>query len=235
MSLTAPITAALTAVHVDASVRQVARPLLPKIRLARGTNAIVALTVKNSDNTRANITGAAIILTVWTAAGVAIISRIATITDAAQGECRFRFMRSDTGGDGADIEPLALGTYYYTVEASWSTGDREQLAPLTELILRQAQPAGEPVTTPEVEEIIGYGVPVVQSGDADFYVTDRVSVVFDTPMPDANYTITLSGGIDGDDGGLLIPVADQDSRTAEGFDIVLGAAGSGVIGWSVHE
>jgi len=230
MALTAPIIAALVAVHIDARVRQVARRVAPKLNLARGTNAVVALTVRNSDNSRANILGAAIVLTVYRKSnGEALISRIGTITSAANGEALFRFVRSDTSS-------LGLGdSYQYTVEANWSGGDWEQLIPLTSCAIVKAAEAGSPVTTPEVEEIIGYGIPITKSGTAAFANAARASVAFDSPMPDANYSVTLGSGLDTEDGGILVPAVDPESVTVNGFDIVLGGAGTGSIGWSVHE
>ncbi len=212
---TAPVLTAITAVHVDARQRQVPTPTAPTITLPKATDATISLTVRNSDNTRTSITGAAITLTVRKALTDATptISRLGTITDAANGVATFSIAQSDTSD-------LATGDYLYSVEAVWVGGAREQLVKVSplKLVPTVGLPSDTP-TTPTPEAVVAYGLPTVNA----LAVNKYLKVTDDDPV-----TLAWASGGGGGGGLSSLTCTAPVSCGADLSDVTISHAASGI-------
>jgi len=199
-----PVCAWINAVLPDARMRLVAAKSYPRIVLPKMTDAWVAMTVRYPDNRRVDLTYSQLVLTVAPTKAMAEAS-IAVAGDllATDGDVMFSIVRADSAG-------LALGVYYYTVEAVWSDGTRAQLVPVTEMALVASAPTN--VSVGGTYRALRVGL-VQFSGETEkaitldpaisgsYVVLPTVEAASDVAIPDASivdassagFTISLSG------------------------------------------
>lgn len=215
----APVPVWIVAVHLDARERLAARFRAPRIVVARATDAAVAITVRTSLNARVSLIGATLHLTCC--ADPAMAAPLFAVTHVA----------GDDVGDGifaiaaADTSSLPLGKAYYTVEATWPDGKREQLVPVTELRI---------VATPDGAVPVGGSVRALRVGVVLFNGETELAAAFSVPLPTGTpYIAVLTPGESTEVGGG-VPFAGSASLTEAGFTVALSGPFKGPVGYAIY-
>ncbi len=214
--MSAPVIAWATGIHPDARTRQVARQVAPRIAIPRNTDCAVAITVRYSDNSRVDLTGAALKLTLAKSQTMAdVLATLAADLSATAGDALFDLARADT----ADA---ALGGYFYTVEAVWSDGKRSQLIPVTSCLLVASAPSDQPVVGAYRALDVGA---VLFDGDTELDVT------FDAAIT-GEYRVVLTAGRDTETGSSVYPQSTGESST--GFTVSLSGPFKGRVTYAIY-
>ena len=200
--MAAPVVAWINAVHLDARQRLLAAYKAPRILLARNTDALVAITVRLSNNARDDVAAATLIFTCCRDAGMAtVLFAVSSTPGEHTGDAIFVVPAGATAA-------LPLGRVYYTVEVLWPDDTREQLVGPTEMLILASAPAdSSPVPSPPARALPLRSFKVTFANE-----TSKVATF--SSVGATEYVVGIAVSVDANDGGTPLVSASNPTSSS---------------------